>query len=110
MPGRRGVLMKEPNEDKSIEKTILGPVATVFSSVGTGRWRILRPKVDYSLCVRCGQCKSFCPTDVIEVHPLGEGDEKIPVEMDWRYCKGCGICADVCPKGCITMVDEEGEK
>lgn len=110
MPGRPGVLMKKPRENKTREKILLGPVATVFSSVGTGSWRILRPRVDYSLCTRCGQCKTFCPADVIEVYAVGEGNEKVPVEMDWRYCKGCGICADVCPKGSIAMVNEEGEK
>ncbi len=102
--------MKKPKKNEPGEKIVLGPVATVFSSVGTGSWRILRPSVDDSLCIRCGQCKTFCPTEVIEVRPKDAGEDVKPVEIDWRYCKGCGICADVCPKECIKMVDEEGEK
>ena len=110
MPGLHGVLMKKPKKNKTGEKTVLGPVATVFSSVDTGSWRIVRPLVDGFLCIRCGQCMTFCPTNVIEVHPKEAGEDVKPVEIDWRYCKGCGICADVCLKECIKMVDEEGEK
>ena len=86
------------------DKRLLGPVATVFNSTNTGSWRILKPVVDYSRCIKCGNCQKFCPTDVIEILD----DNEQCVQINWNYCKGCGICANVCVKKCIAM-KEEGE-
>ncbi|MCK4766188.1 MAG: 4Fe-4S binding protein [Candidatus Aminicenantes bacterium] len=102
--------MKEQKNGK-LEKRLYGPAAIVFNSVNTGSWRILRPAVDESRCVKCDICASFCPAEVISVHKNG-GASGV-VEIDWAYCKGCGICAEVCPKDCIEMVKEnenENEK
>jgi 2-oxoacid:acceptor oxidoreductase delta subunit (pyruvate/2-ketoisovalerate family) len=96
--------MKKLAGDNKRKRRLYGPVALIFSSVNTGSWRIFRPFVDESHCVKCGWCKTFCPTDVIEVY-RDEGIEEV-VAIDWNYCKGCGICADICPKKCIRMVKE----
>lgn len=96
--------MKKPNNGKK-EKRLYGPAAIIFDSVNTGSWRIVRPEVDESRCVKCDICGAFCPTEVITVHKDGGGPEV--VEIEWAYCKGCGICAEVCPKDCIQMVKED---
>jgi pyruvate ferredoxin oxidoreductase delta subunit len=97
-------------KDKIVDKYkyVYGPTAPVFDSVATGSWRIVRPVVDRSQCTGCGQCETFCPCGVIEIHDR-EQDGKV-VEIDWTYCKGCGICANVCPKKCIQMAAEEEKK
>ncbi|RLE57687.1 MAG: ferredoxin [Thermoprotei archaeon] len=66
----------------------------------TGTWRLMKPVLDSSKCVKCGLCWLYCPDEVIEWSP---GTEP---RIDYDYCKGCGICASVCPKGAITMVIE----
>ncbi|MGE5339938.1 MAG: 4Fe-4S dicluster domain-containing protein [Candidatus Omnitrophota bacterium] len=85
---------------------LYGPVATVFNSARTGSWRIVKPQIDCSRCVRCGTCITFCPANVMEINPLTPSC----IQIDWNYCKGCGICANVCPKKCIEMVNEGGNE
>lgn len=97
---------QEKHMGKRKKYRILGPVASVFESVKTGSWRLERPKVDFSMCIKCRTCEKFCPANVISIHK----DEEKCVEFDWDYCKGCGICENVCPRKCIKMVDERGEK
>lgn len=84
---------------------ILGPVATIYASANTGSWRLERPVVDFSKCIKCGTCVRFCPVGIIT---LDRENEK-PLTFDWNYCKGCGICANECLKQCITM-KPEGEE
>lgn len=100
-------MRKQPGKpiNKSGKYKLYGPVAVVFNSVDTGSWRISRPKVNHSQCVKCGNCCIYCPANVAEIKPCDEHEQYIAV--NWDYCKGCGICANVCPKQCITMVDEE---
>lgn len=84
---------------------VLGPCANIFISSNTGSWRLERPQVDFSACIKCGACQRYCPADVIDIHK----DREECVTFMWDYCKGCGICANECPKKCITMIDERGE-
>ncbi|MDO5555004.1 MAG: 4Fe-4S binding protein [Planctomycetia bacterium] len=51
--------------------------------------------VDKDKCTGCGECKSACPCDAIEIV-----DGKAQVNDD---CAGCGVCADTCPSGAITI-------
>ncbi len=100
--------MREPPEKptkKPGKYNIYGPAATAFTNVNTGSWRIIRPDVDGSRCIRCRQCETFCPTAVIKVYSKEEAGD--PVEINSDYCKGCGVCADVCPEDCIRMKDEK---
>jgi 2-oxoacid:acceptor oxidoreductase delta subunit (pyruvate/2-ketoisovalerate family) len=85
------------------KKSLLGPVALVFTSARTGAWRILRPVVDLEKCKFCDLCQKFCPTDVVEIRGK-KPDRELYFDLD--YCKGCGICADVCPQDSISMVPE----
>ncbi len=67
----------------------------------TGGWRSLRPVTDFSKCVKCGNCWTFCPDASYKKN------EKGYFEVNLDYCKGCGICSEVCPVKCISMVREE---
>lgn len=98
-------LPRKPTTKPGSSKTLLGPVATFFATADTGSWRILRPEVDFSSCVKCGVCRTYCPVGVVEIRE----DEPECVVVGWETCKGCGICASVCPKECIEMVEERGE-
>jgi pyruvate ferredoxin oxidoreductase delta subunit len=100
-------MQKQPGKpiNKSENCRLYGPVAVVFNSVDTGSWRTRRPAIDYSDCSNCGNCRMYCPCDVIAINDYDEQGQYFKV--NWDYCKGCGICANVCPKHCITMVDEE---
>ncbi|HBM76071.1 MAG TPA: 2-oxoacid:acceptor oxidoreductase [Clostridiaceae bacterium] len=84
---------------------VLGPVAYEYTAANTGSWRLERPDVDFSACIKCGTCEKYCPTNVITI----KKDQKKCVEIDFNYCKGCGICANECPKKCIKMVPERSE-
>ncbi len=87
------------------------PIADVSSRANhTDSWRILRPDIDYSRCIRCMICWKFCPDNAINVSESSEiksPNERVarleaPV-IDMDYCKGCGICANECPEKCIEM-------
>jgi len=83
---------------------LLGPCALVFTSGKTGAWRVVRPRVDKELCILCGICEKYCPTNIIDVIKKKQPNEG--VHFDFDYCKGCGICANECPKQAISMIPE----
>ena len=99
MPERQNKHSKKQKKSR-----VFGPVAVVFDSENTGSWRLVRPSVNYSKCIKCGTCQTYCPPDVIEIN---KKEEKTLI-IDFEYCKGCGICANVCPVNCIEMVPERG--
>lgn len=71
----------------------------------TGSWKVTRPVVDKELCVKCGICSTFCPTQCIRRTDEGY------FEADLSFCKGCGVCAHECPKTAIKMrLDSEFEQ
>lgn len=63
----------------------------------TGTWKIQRPVVDESICIKCGICASFCPIQCIAKNSEGF------YHANLTYCKGCGVCAHECPKKAIAM-------
>ena len=69
----------------------------------TGSWRVFRPNLDLSKCVKCLRCWVFCPEGSIK----RKDDDT--VEINYDYCKGCGVCSNVCKVKAITM-DREGKK
>lgn len=101
-------MLKQPEKHISEQKKFraYGPVATEFGSDKTGSWRLERPEVTFSECIKCGTCEKFCPTNVITIFK----DKEECVVFDFDYCKGCGICANECPKKCIEMIPEGSEK
>ena len=66
----------------------------------TGTWRSQKPTFDFSKCIKCRLCQTFCPEGCIYENKEGY------FEADLYYCKGCGICAVECPTDVITMVEE----
>lgn len=87
-------------------RRVLGPCSVDFVSGNTGSWRLERPTLDVSLCIRCGTCSRVCPTNCITFDKTSD----TPVVFDFDYCKGCGICVNECPKQCMTMIDERSVK
>ena len=101
-------MQKQQEKHMNIQKKyrILGPAALEFESMNTGSWRMERPEVEFSKCIKCGTCERYCPANVITIYK----NEEECVKFMWDYCKGCGICANVCPTKCITMIEERGDK
>ena len=97
-------LQQDMHMNTPAKRKVYGPCATVLVAANTGSWRLEKPKVDDTLCVRCGICAGYCPTACITVNKSG-----FPLEFDWNYCKGCGICANECPKKALKMIPEGSE-
>ncbi len=65
----------------------------------TGKWRSVRPVIDYDKCTSCMICWKFCPDAAIKII-----DGKPHIEYD--YCKGCSICIEECPLKAIKAQEE----
>lgn len=57
-------------------------------------------KIDGNLCIRCGQCETYCRFDAISSDEAGEGSYAV----DPYTCEGCSVCEYVCPVNAIKMV------
>ena len=66
----------------------------------TAGWRVFKPVIDKSKCVKCRQCWISCPESAMKL------DKNDYPNIDYRVCKGCLICVDVCPVKCIKKVRE----
>ena len=53
----------------------------------------VRPRVEASGCIGCGQCAEVCPKEVITPGR--------PPAFDLDHCIGCLCCAEICPRGVI---------
>ena len=67
----------------------------------TGSWRVFRPILDKTKCVKCLRCWIFCPEGSIKREKDGT------VSIDYEYCKGCGVCSTECTVKAIMMEREE---
>jgi pyruvate ferredoxin oxidoreductase delta subunit len=66
----------------------------------TGNWRVFKPILDKSKCVKCLRCWIYCPEATII------RNKNDTIDIDYEYCKGCGICANVCKVKAIIMKRE----
>ena len=101
--------MKKPASKKKIKLVIfkkegdLPPAAITLSNTlynMTGKWRSIKPVIDYDKCTSCMICWKFCPDACIEIV-----DGKPYIDLD--YCKGCAICIEECPVKVIKSEEEE---
>ncbi|MEM0492647.1 MAG: 4Fe-4S binding protein [Candidatus Thermoplasmatota archaeon] len=67
----------------------------------TGSWRVFKPILDKTKCVKCLRCWLFCPEGSI----IRKEDNSISI--DYEYCKGCGICANECNVKAIILERED---
>jgi len=58
---------------------------------------ILLPRVNQSVCTKCGECAKVCQFGAISVFKTG-------VMVFDSLCHGCGACVLVCPEKAITEV------
>ncbi len=58
-----------------------------------------RPKIDASLCVKCGVCVNHCPVPG-KALDFTKGKDKPPV-YDYSKCIRCYCCQEMCPKKAI---------
>ncbi len=66
----------------------------------TGKWRVVRPKIDYEHCNKCLICYARCPDGTIGIDADGSP------QIDYDHCKGCMICAQECPGHFIQTIRE----
>jgi len=91
-------------EEKKEKKISVGAVITEIGSTlrnKTGGWRVEKPEIDQTKCIKCANCWMFCPDSAIY------RDKEGKFQINYDYCKGCGICANECPVKCIAMKMEE---
>lgn len=50
------------------------------------------------LCIQCGACASFCPTDALNMDR-----ETMMVSFDNSKCVVCGMCLECCPTRAIKL-------
>ncbi len=65
----------------------------------TGNWRVFKPEIDKSKCIKCGLCWKSCPDNAIK---FINGE----IFIDYNYCKGCRICENECPVKAISSKKE----
>ena len=58
-------------------------------------------KVDYDLCIGCGDCAQRCQFGAIKMEVTND-----KANIDHMRCFGCALCYTGCPQDAITMVDK----
>ncbi len=56
--------------------------------------------VDAELCIRCGECVSDCPVNILVI---GDGPPAVAAGRE-RNCIGCQHCLAVCPTGAVSVL------
>ena len=87
-----GFIVKDFKLPKTVTLKIMAAPAMkwLFSLVG------FKPKINESICVRCGLCKTACPVDCIEISAPG-------CRIDYKKCVKCLCCHEVCPYKAIEI-------
>ena len=58
--------------------------------------RVVRPKINSKVCVKCLRCLVVCPLNAIK-------DDNGP-KINYQRCDGCLICLRECP---VSAIEEE---
>ena len=59
-----------------------------------------KPKINHTICVRCGDCSRICASEAISL--AGEGKER-RIEIDYRRCIHCFCCHEICSAKAIDI-------
>jgi len=68
-----------------------------------------RPTINIGRCNGCGNCKTYCSSDAIELFayippvelPPKTGEPRFRPEIDYNTCKHCYRCQMLCPKNAV---------
>lgn len=95
---------REKMKCEKVKKLTVGAVISDPGSTErnkTGGWRVERPEIDQSKCIKCGTCWSVCPDAAVYKDKEGK------FRINYAFCKGCLICLNECPVKCISKKLEE---
>lgn len=71
------------------------------------------PHIDYSKCMACKECITFCPFGCLDLVVTGidKYKKEYPglTEKGTQECTSCAICAKKCPIGVIEMKELTGQ-
>ena len=62
--------------------------------------RAPRPKINHSICTRCGDCSRICGSQAITSAENGEERRMI---IEYRRCIRCFCCHEICPQKAIDI-------
>ena len=89
IPGEEGIMVLEVSGHKENVKKGLSYLRDVGVKVKAVEQEITR---NDDLCIQCGACTAFCPTNALSIEPDTRAVLFKPSE-----CKGCELCVAVCP-------------
>lgn len=58
------------------------------------------PRIDYDLCLECGECRDLCRFEAIQL------DQERGYVIDPLACEHCGLCVLSCPEQAVSMVEK----
>ena len=100
---KQGARKKSVKQIKFKRESDLPPMAMSLANTlynKTGKWRSIKPIIDYNKCISCMICWKYCPEAAIKII-----NGKPHIDLD--YCKGCAICAEECPAKAIKLEEEK---
>lgn len=89
IPGEEGIMVLEVTGHKQNIKNGLAYLEEMGVGIKPVEQEITRNE---ELCIQCGACTVFCPTDALTINRDTREVKFIPAE-----CKGCEACVIVCP-------------
>ena len=89
IPGEEGIMILEVSGYRENVKKGLADMREMGVDVKPVEQEITR---NDELCIQCGACTAFCPTDALSIDPETREVKFVPGE-----CKACEMCLAVCP-------------